>query len=64
MPERDAYLHSFVADYNRTRLRCLDYQAPAELLAKLAGHNTKAGVTKGADNQDCFPNSLRIRSCH
>jgi hypothetical protein len=21
-------------------LRCLDYQAPAELLAKLAGHNT------------------------
>ena len=42
--ERDAYLHTFVADYNRTRLRCLDYQAPAELLAKLAGHNTKAGA--------------------
>jgi transposase InsO family protein len=41
--ERDAYLHSFVDDYNRTRLRCLDYQAPAELLAKLAGHNTFAG---------------------
>src|SRR5215469_8428741 len=41
--ERDAYLHTFVADYNRTRLRCLDYQDPAELLAKLAGHNTKAG---------------------
>ena len=41
--ERDAYLHTFVADYNRTRLRCLDYQAPAELLAKLAGHNTIAG---------------------
>ena len=38
--ERDAYLHTFVADYNRTRLRCLGYQAPAELLAKLAGHNT------------------------
>jgi transposase InsO family protein len=42
--ERDAYLDRFVADYNRTRLRCLDYQAPAELLAKLAGHNTKAGI--------------------
>ena len=42
--ERDAYLNTFVADYNRTRLRCLDYQAPAELLAKLAGHNTKAGT--------------------
>src|SRR5271170_3410404 len=38
----DTYLHTFVTDYNRTRLRCLDYQAPAELLAKLAGHNTFA----------------------
>jgi transposase InsO family protein len=45
--ERDAYLYSFVADYNRTRLRCLDYQAPAELLAKLAGHNTFAGAGSG-----------------
>ena len=42
--ERDAYLHRFVDDYNRTRLRSLDYLAPAELLAKLAGHNTNAGV--------------------
>ena len=42
--ERDAYLHTFVADYNHTRLRCLDYQAPAELLAKLTGHNTCAGL--------------------
>ena len=46
--ERDAYLHSFVADYNRTRLRCLDYQTPAELLANLAGHNTKAGAYRSA----------------
>jgi DNA-binding CsgD family transcriptional regulator len=44
--ERDAYLLTFVADYNRTRLRCLDYQAPAELIAKLAGHNTEAGFTR------------------
>ena len=44
--ERDAYLHTFVADYNRTRLRCLGYQAPAELLANLTGHNTKAGGTR------------------
>jgi len=42
--ERDAYLLTFLADYNRTRLRCLNYQAPAELIAKLAGHNTFAGV--------------------
>lgn len=45
--ERDAYLYRFVADYNRTRLRCLDYQAPAELLAKLTGHNTFAGAGFG-----------------
>jgi transposase InsO family protein len=43
--QRDGYRHTFVADYNRTRLRCLDYQAPAELLAKLSGHHTFAGVT-------------------
>jgi len=45
--ERDAYLNAFVADYNQTRLRCLDYQAPAEALANLTGHNTCAG-THGA----------------
>jgi len=42
--ERDAYLYTFVADYNRTRLRCLNDQAPAEALANLSGHNTFAGV--------------------
>jgi hypothetical protein len=42
--ERDTYLYTFVTDYNRTRLRCLGYQAPAELLANLAGHNTFAGA--------------------
>jgi transposase InsO family protein len=42
--ERDTYLMTFVADYNLTRLRCLDYQAPSELLAKLTGHYTLAGV--------------------
>jgi hypothetical protein len=42
--ERDADLNTFVADDNRTRLRCLDDQAPTELLAKLAGPNTFAGA--------------------
>jgi transposase-like protein len=42
--ERDAYLYTFIHDYNQTRLRCLDYQAPAEALANLTGHNTEAGV--------------------
>jgi transposase InsO family protein len=42
--ERDAYLHAFVADYNRTRLHCLNYQAPAEALANLTGQYTCAGA--------------------
>ena len=51
--ERDTYLYTFVADYNRTRLRCLDYHAPTELLAKLAGHNTCAGA--GSDGRSARP---------
>jgi transposase-like protein len=43
--ERDAFLNRFVADYNRTRLKCLDYLAPLEALANLPGPNTKAGTT-------------------
>lgn len=41
---RDAFLHAFVDSYNKTRLRCLDYKAPAEALANLTGHNTQAGT--------------------
>ncbi len=43
--DRDAFLNRFVHDYNHTRLKCLGYQAPKEALAKLAGHNTCAGMT-------------------
>ena len=43
--ERDAFLLRFVADYNRTRLKCLDYQTPLQALANLPGPNTFAGVT-------------------
>ncbi|PLR20126.1 transposase, partial [Caulobacter zeae] len=42
--QRDAFLFNFVELYNQTRLLCLDHKAPAELLAKLSGHNTKAGM--------------------
>ncbi|WP_210184496.1 hypothetical protein, partial [Devosia insulae] len=42
--QRDAFLYAFVDSYNKTRLRCLDYKAPAEALANLTGHNTKAGT--------------------
>ena len=41
--QRNAFIHAFVNDYNRTRLRCLAHKAPAELLANLPGHNTSAG---------------------
>jgi len=43
--DRDAFLHRFVANYNRTRLKCLGYKAPYEALANLPGPNTKAGTT-------------------
>jgi len=42
--ERDMFLNRFVADYNRTRLKCLGYLAPLEALANLPGPNTKAGT--------------------
>jgi len=34
-----------VADYNRTRLKCLGYLAPLEALVNLPGPNTFAGRT-------------------
>jgi transposase InsO family protein len=42
--ERNAYLMTFVENYNRTRLKCLDYLAPIEAVANLPGPNTKAGT--------------------
>jgi hypothetical protein len=41
--DRDAFLRKFVHDYNRTRLKCLDYQAPIQALANPTGPNTLAG---------------------
>ena len=44
--DRDAFLEGFVHDYNRTRLRCLDYKSPLQALLNacnnLPGHNTFA----------------------
>ena len=44
--DRNAYLMEFVANYNRTRLKCLGYSAPIEALNNLSGHNTFAGMTE------------------
>ena len=38
--ERNAFITRVVDNYNRTRLRCLNYQAPLHLLQNLTGHNT------------------------
>lgn len=51
--ERDAFLHDFVENYNRTRLRCLDYKAPAALIANPPGHNTKAAVSDNKQHPSC-----------
>jgi transposase-like protein len=39
--DRDAFLNRFVNDYNRTRLKCLDYLAPLQALANPPGPNTR-----------------------
>ena len=44
--DRDAFLSKFVHDYNRTRLKCLGYQAPIQVLANPPGPNTFAGTTR------------------
>ena len=41
--ERDAFLLGFVQDYNRTRLKCLDYLAPLEALANLRDQTPSRG---------------------
>jgi transposase InsO family protein len=46
--QRDAFLRAFIESYNKTRLRCLAYKAPAQLLANLTGHNTEAGIHRSA----------------
>jgi transposase InsO family protein len=42
--ERNTFIATFVDNYNNTRLRCLNYTAPRELLLNLTGHNTFAGA--------------------
>ena len=49
--DRDAFLSKFVHDYNRTRLKCLGYQAPIQVLANPPGPNTFAGTTRGETRQ-------------
>lgn len=41
--QRNAFLHQTVQNYNRTRLRCLEYQSPNDALANQTELNTFAG---------------------
>ncbi|MGO9544384.1 MAG: DDE-type integrase/transposase/recombinase [Rhodomicrobium sp.] len=43
---RNAFIHAFVHNYNRTRLRCLGYLAPLQALANQTGHNTLASLPR------------------
>jgi transposase-like protein len=43
--DRKEFLLRFVSDYNRTRLRCLSYKAPLDVLANLTEDNTLGGRT-------------------
>ena len=43
--DRDAFLHRFVTDYNRTRLKCLGYRSPLQTLSNPPAPNTSAGMT-------------------
>lgn len=45
--ERATFLLAFVANYNRTRLRCLNYKAPLEVLANQTEDNTWGGAGGG-----------------
>ena len=41
--ERNLFIYQFVDNYNRTRLRCLDYQSPLKVLHNHTGDNTTGG---------------------
>lgn len=50
--ERAAFLLDFVAAYNHTRLRCLGYRAPIDVLNNQLGDNTRARGFHPADDNE------------
>lgn len=42
--ERNTFIENIVYNYNSTRLRCLHWKSPIQILANLTGHNTNAGI--------------------
>ena len=51
--ERTAFILNFVASYNRTRLRCINYKTPLELKANQTEDIT--GGRSGAARRCCAP---------
>ena len=43
--QRNSFIHDFVRSYNHTRLKCLNYKSPIELLDNQTELNTFAGMT-------------------
>ena len=63
--ERNVFLQRFVAGYNKTRLKCLHYRAPAELLLNPPGPNTKAGTHASRRKRSgpaSLPDAARLRA--
>ena len=50
--DRKAFLGQFVADYNRTRIKCLGYLTPLEALNNLPGPSTFAETTAPTNSRD------------
>lgn len=53
--QRTRFLQTFVADYNRTRLRCLGYKAPIDILNNLTEDNTEGGRSNGRGRRFMVP---------
>jgi len=61
--ERNQFIRSFVDAYNRTRPRCLGYNAPIERLNNYPGHNTIAGGHQPDGRGDDVAALARSRRC-
>jgi hypothetical protein len=57
--ERDTFLHTFVDNYNHTRLRCLGYLSPLQELHNHTGHDTGAAMRDRVERQDHSKTSTR-----
>jgi hypothetical protein len=55
--ERNEFMLRFVDNYNKTRLRCLDYHSPSQKLHNHTKDNTKGGGRNR--KRDCHTHFMR-----